>query len=200
MTDALLGTTGWVIREPTLGQTSIGKIAVAPNTTVNSSTLAAGNIGITRGPAGNSTPGKLGQIVKAYHPTYGEGEFTYLKGVAGTAVGSLVVYNNMVPSTTLAPNTANLDEPVAVAMSAAATTANYGWYQIAGVATMLKTAVKVSPSVSVFLSATAGRIMSTVASGKQIVNAISVNTATVASATSTILVLLQRPFAQGQKI
>lgn len=200
MTDALLGTVGWVFREPTLGQTPIAKIAAAPTTTVNSSTLAAGTIGSTRGPAGNSTPGRLGAIAKAYHPTYGEGEFIYLKGVASTAIGSLVTYNSLAPSTALAPNTANLGQPVAVAMSAAATTGVYGWYQITGIATILKTAVKVNPAVSVFLSATVGRIMPTAASGKQIVNAISVNAATVASATSTVLVELQRSFAQGQKI
>ncbi|XUM19755.1 hypothetical protein ACRAVF_19000 [Bradyrhizobium oligotrophicum S58] len=199
MTDALLGTTGWVIREPTLGQPPIAKAIPAPTVTANTSTLAAGTIASTRAPAGGSTPNVLGKIVKAVHPTYGEGEFIYAKGVASTLVGSLVTYNSLAPSTTLAPNTANLDAPVAVAMSVC-TAGNYGWYQIAGLATILKTAVKVSPSVPLFLSATAGRVMSTVASGKQIMNAISNNAATVASATSTIVALIQRPFAQGQKI
>jgi hypothetical protein len=130
----------------------------------------------------------------------GGGEFMYLPGVASTVVGSLVTYNPLKPSTTLAPNTANLAQPVAVAMAAVATSTSYGWYQISGVATIKKTAVKVNPAVQIFLSGTAGRVMPTVASGKQIQSAISVNAATVASATSTIQVLINRPFAQGQKI
>lgn len=141
----------------------------------------------------------LGTIVKAYDATLGEGEFIYLGGVASTKVGSLVIYNNSAGTTTLAPNTANLGEPLAVAMSAC-TASGFGWYQISGVATILKTAVKVNPNVNVFLSATAGRIMPTVASGKELQNAITVNAATVASGTSTVLVQINRVFAQGQKI
>jgi hypothetical protein len=141
----------------------------------------------------------LGSIIRAYDTTLGEGEFIYLNGVASTVVGSLVVYNPLAGSTTLAPSTKNLAEPVAVAMGAC-TAGNFGWYQITGVSVMKKTAVKVNPGVQIFLSATAGRVMSTVASGKEIQNAISVNAATVASATSTIQVLINRPFAQGQTI
>lgn len=141
----------------------------------------------------------LGTIIRAYDATLGEGEFVYLEGVASTLVGSMVVYNIAAGTTTLAPNTAHLDEPVAVAMSAC-TASNFGWYQIGGVASIKKTATKVNPNVNVFLSSTAGRIQATAVSGKEIVNAISVNAATVASATSTVLVQLQRPFAQGQTI
>jgi hypothetical protein len=141
----------------------------------------------------------IGSIRKAADPTLGEGEFIYLPGVASTVVGSLVVYNPLTPSTTLAPSTSNLGQPVAVAMSVC-TAGMFGWYQIAGVAVIKKTAVKVNPNVAIFLSATAGRVMPTVASGKEILNARTVNAATVASATSTIQVLLQRPFAEGQVI
>lgn len=130
----------------------------------------------------------------------GGGEFIYLPGVAGTVVGSLVTYDPLNKKTALAPNTANLGQPLAVAMAAVATTANYGWYQIYGVATIKKTAVKVSPNVAIFLSGTTGRIMSTAASGKEVINARTVNAATVASATSTVQVLINRPFAQGQTI
>lgn len=141
----------------------------------------------------------LGSIIRAYDASLGEGEFIYLEGVASTVLGSLVVYNNSAGTTTLAPNTAHLAEPVAVAMSAC-TAANFGWYQIGGIATLKKTAVKVSPNVPIFLSGTAGRIFPTATSGKQILNAITVNAATVASATSTVLVQINRPFAQGQVI
>lgn len=141
----------------------------------------------------------LGTICRAVDPTYGEGEFIYLKGVASTVVGSLVTYDPVNATTTLSPNTANLAQPVAVAMSANVAS-QYGWYQIGGAAVIKKTAVKVSPNVALFQSATTGRVMSTVASGKEVLNCRSVNAATVASATSTITAVIQRPFMQGQTI
>ena len=138
-----------------------------------------------------------GTIVEAQDPTYGGGEFIYLKGVASTVVGSLVTYDPVNHTTTLSPNTANLAQPVAVAMSANVAS-QWGWYQVQGAAVIKKTAVKVSPNVALFQSATAGRVMSTSASGKQLVNARSVNAATVLSAVSTITAVIDRPFLQGQ--
>ena len=139
---------------------------------------------------------QLGVIVRAESRTYGGGEFIYLKGVASTVVGSVVTYDPVNGTTTLIPNTANLNQPIAVAMSANVAS-QYGWYQISGAAVMKKTAVAVTPSVPVYISATAGRVKSTAASGKQIVGARSVNAATVASGTSTITVLINRSHAQG---
>lgn len=141
----------------------------------------------------------LGTKVKAVDPTYGEGEFIYLAGVASTVVGSLVTYNPVTGATTLAPNTANLAQPVAVAMSANVAS-QYGWYQIAGAAVIKKTAVKVSPNVAVYLSATAGRIRASAASGKQVLGARSANAATITTTTSTVVVTINRPHAQGQVI
>lgn len=140
-----------------------------------------------------------GTIVRGQDATVGGGEFLYMKGVNNTVAGMLVTYNPVAHTTTLSPNTANLNQPVAVALSSVGTGA-WGWYQIDGVATILKTAVKVNPSVAMYQSATIGRIMSTAASGKQLVNARTVNAATVVSATSTIQVLIDRPFLQGQTI
>jgi len=139
-----------------------------------------------------------GTEVRAYDSTgvQGTGEFIYLKGAANTVVGSLVEYDPVNHTTTLTPNTANLAVPVAVAMSANVAS-QWGWYQVGGAAVIKKTAVKVSPSVALYQSATIGRVMSTAASGKQLVNARSVNAATVASATSTITAILDRPFLQG---
>jgi hypothetical protein len=137
----------------------------------------------------------LGTIVRAYDTTLGEGEFIYLAGVSATAVGSLVYYNPLAGTSTLTPNTGSTNYPVAVAMSANLKT-QYGWYQINGVATILKTAVKISPSSKIWQSATTGRVFSTSTAGKQIFDAISVNAATVASGTSTIQVLIQRPFME----
>src|SRR5215207_11732851 len=71
----------------------------------------------------------LGTIRRAIDPTYGPGEFVYLKGVASTAVGSWVLYNEDDGTTSLLA--ANDIGQVAVAMSA--NVANqYGWYQING--------------------------------------------------------------------
>lgn len=142
----------------------------------------------------------FGTIVRGQDAASGKGggEFIYLPGVASTAVGSLVTYDPLGKTTTLAPHTANLGQPLAVAMAAVTTTKNYGWYQIAGVATVKKIAAKINPSVAIFLGTTAGSIQATASAGKEILNARTVNAATVASATSTISVLIQRPFAQGQ--
>lgn len=127
---------------------------------------------------------------------YGVGKFIYLLGVASTVAGSIVSYNATTYQTTLLPNTANLNTPVAVAMSANVGS-QYGWYQISGLAQILKTAVAVNPQVPIYISGTAGKVKSTAASGKQIVNAKSANLATVASGTSGITVLINRPHAQG---
>ena len=144
-------------------------------------------------------PATLGMVCRAFDPTYGEGEFILLLGVASTEVGSLVSYNATTYQTTLAANTANLAGPVAVAMSANGA-GSFGWYQIGGLAVMKKTAVAVNPQVAIYQSATAGRVMPTAASGKQLLGARSANLATVASGVSTVVVSINRPHKQGQTI
>ena len=141
-------------------------------------------------------PATLGQVVRAFDPTYGEGEFILLVGVASTVVGSLVTYNATTYQTTLSANTANQATPVAVAM-AANTAGLFGWYQIGGLAVVKKTAVATNAQVAVYQSATAGRIMATAASGKQVLGARSANLATVASTVSTVIVSINRPHLQG---
>ena len=142
-------------------------------------------------------PNVLGSVIRAFDPTYGEGEFIMLVGVASTVVGSLVTYNTTTYQTSLSPNTANLAQPVAVAMSAN-TAGTFGWYQIEGLAVVKKTAVAVSAGVPVYQSATVGRIMPTAASGKQLLGARTANLATVASTVSTVIVSINRPHLQGQ--
>jgi hypothetical protein len=141
-------------------------------------------------------PNVLGGVIRAFDPTYGEGEFIMLVGVASTVVGSLVTYNTTTYQTALSPNTANLAQPVAVAMSAN-TAGTFGWYQIEGLAVVKKTAVAVNVGVPVYQSATTGRVMPTAASGKQVLGARSANLATVASGVSTIIVSINRPHMQG---
>ncbi len=145
-------------------------------------------------------PLTLGMIVRAVDPVYGEGEFILLAGVASTAVGSIVTYNTTSYTTALAPVGTNKPQPIAVAMSANTSASTWGWYQIGGSAVIKKTAAKVNPNVAIWLTSTAGRVASTAATGKQILGARTINAATVASATSTITVVLDRPHLQGQVI
>lgn len=146
----------------------------------------------------NTTGFPVGTIVRATDPTYGSGEFVYLPGVASNTVGSLVYWNQSANTVTLSPTTGNSARPVAVSMAANTSTTALSWYQIFGAAVIKKTAVKINPDVSVFISATAGRIKAVASAGLQILGARSINAATVASATSTVLVLIERPHLQGQ--
>ena len=142
---------------------------------------------------------QLGTVVRGWDPTYGEGEFIYLLGVASTVTGLWVTYNTTTYQTTLGANTANLSCPVAFAMSANVA-AQYGWYQIAGLVPAKKTAVKADPAVNaqrIYISATTGRVMQTSAAGKCILGAARANLTTVTSTTSTVVLLINRPAAQG---
>lgn len=139
----------------------------------------------------------LGTVVGAVDPTYGAGEFIYLLGVASTEVGSFVKYNATTYQTALITATAVQAVPVAVAMSANVAS-QYGWYQISGNAVVKKTAVAVTPQVTLFISATAGRVKVLASAGLQIVGARSANLTTVASGTSTVVVTINRPHLQSQ--
>lgn len=97
---------------------------------------------------------QLGTRMKAQDPTYGPGEFIYLKGVASTAIGSVVLFNPDDWSTSLA--TANDKGPIAVAMSA--NVANqYGWYQIYGKG-VAKVLASFADNGDCYLTATAGSV------------------------------------------
>jgi hypothetical protein len=144
----------------------------------------------------------LGTIIEASDPTYGGGEFIYLLGVISTVVGSVVTYGGISTSTptwqtTLAPSTANLAKPLAVAMSANVAS-QYGWYQIAGNAVAATNGTLASGPAAVYLAGS-GQLTSTQANGKQVVNAINVS-ATGTPATAQAIVEINRPFAQGQVV
>ncbi len=143
----------------------------------------------------------LGTVVQAKDgSTGGQGacRFIALKCFSGQVVGNVVSYNQLTGVTTAVPNTANLGAPLAVAMVANTSgTSNYAWFQVGGAAIIKKAAVKVSPASKLYLSSTAGRLTSASASGKQVLELISNNAATVLSATSTITALIQWPVAQG---
>lgn len=110
----------------------------------------------------------LGTIVRAVDPTYGTGEFIYLKGLATTAIGTWVTYNNDDFSTTLLA--ANAIGPVGVSMSANVAS-QYGWYQISGKAIGLCLAGYVDNAL-VYATATAGSVDDAVVAGDRVKNAL----------------------------
>ncbi|WP_141339704.1 hypothetical protein [Bradyrhizobium sp. USDA 3458] len=138
---------------------------------------------------------KLGTIVRAVDPTYGAGEFIYLKGVASTVVGSMVDYDPYLATTALSPATGGTG-PVAVAMSA--NVANqYGWYQIGGAAAV-KAPNAMTAGADVFsLAATPGSVDDAAVAGEQILGA-KVSTTTGTPAAGLAIITINRPFHQGQ--
>ena len=110
----------------------------------------------------------LGTRIKANDPTYGEGEFIYLKGAANTAIGSWVTYNLDDNSTTLLA--ANAIGPVGISMSANVAS-QYGWYQIYGKAIGLCLAGYLDNAL-VYATATAGSVDDAVVAGDRVKQAI----------------------------
>lgn len=125
--------------------------------------LGAPKIGAVQ-TAGYVAAWKLGDIVRAVDPTYGVGEFIYLKGLDATVVGSWVTYNLDDFSTTLLA--ANAIGPVAIA-TAATVTGKYGWYQISGKAVGLALTGYLDNAL-VFATATAGSIDDAVVAGDRV--------------------------------
>lgn len=175
----------------TFDEPRIGMLQIANVDTGISYTSPAGVTTIIPTP-----PNVLGSVVRAFDPTYGEGEFILLKGVTSTAVGSLVVYDGTTYATTLAPTTAAQARPVAWAMSANTSSTAFGWYQISGTVVAVKSAVAIAPRVAIGVNST-GKIGNT-GTGKEIEAARSANLATVASATTTVTIVVNRPNLQGR--
>jgi hypothetical protein len=146
--------------------------------------------------AGRSVPWKPGDIVQAVDPVYGSGEFIYLRGVASTVVGSLVMYDAYLGTTTLAPATGG-NGPVAVAMSACNLNSLYGWYQIQGTAAVKAPNAMVAGADVFMLAATPGSVDDAVVAGEQVLNA-KVTTTTGTPSAGLGLITINRPFLQGQ--
>lgn len=105
----------------------------------------------------------LGTRIKAVDSTYGEGEFIYLAGVASTAIGDLVIFDQYAGTTTRA--VAGSRGPAAVATSANVAS-SYGWYQIAGAAVVK--AGTVAANGNVYLTSTAGTVDDATVSGDKV--------------------------------
>lgn len=106
----------------------------------------------------------LGTILLASDPTYGAGEFVYLKGVASTAVGSWVTYN--IDDGTTALLVANAIGPVAIAM-AATVASTWGWYQIEGRA-VGAALTAFADNANVYATATAGSVDDAIVAGDRV--------------------------------
>jgi len=117
----------------------------------------------------------LGTILQATDPTYGPGEFIYLKGVASTAIGSWVTFNYDDWTTALA--VADAIGPVAISMSANTAATSYGWYQISGKASGLALA-SFADNGNVYLTATAGSVDDAVVAGDYVYGAKGASTIT----------------------
>lgn len=138
----------------------------------------------------------LGTIARGVDPTYGEAEFIYLLGVASTAIGSIVTYDASTYQTVLSAVGGNIPRPIAVAMSANVA-AQYGWYQISGVAVCKKTCTISLAAGAAVGVLTTGLIAGT-GSGKEISGAAVAAVASATAGRTTVSVMLNRPRKQGR--
>jgi len=105
----------------------------------------------------------LGTVIDIQDPALGKGRAIYLRGVASTAVGDAVVFDENFQTTRAVAASRG---PVAIALSA--NVANqYGWYQIEGLAVVNGTGTLTADS-RVYLSSTAGALTTTVTASQAI--------------------------------
>lgn len=93
-------------------------------------------------------------------------EYIYLTGVASTAAGDLVTYDELGIT---ARSVASAKGPCAVAL-AATIAATFGWYMVFGSCT-LNTGAAVADNASLWLHATAGTVDDAVVAGDQVIGA-----------------------------
>lgn len=96
-------------------------------------------------------------------------EYIYLKGVASTAAGDWVSFDEAHVTTRL---TANAVGRVAIAMAACTATTDFGWYQIYGKNTVAATDT-VAADAQLYIDGTAGRADDADVAGDAIIGAVS---------------------------
>lgn len=138
----------------------------------------------------------IGTIVTAKDPTYGQGEFIYLLGVASTAVGSVVTYNTSSGTTALAAVGTNKPQPIAIAMSANVAS-QWGWYQISGIAVVKKTCT-VSLAANAAVGVLTTGLIAGTGSGKEVQGALVAVVASATAGRTTVQVVVNRPRMQGR--
>ncbi len=159
---------------------------------------------------------QLGEIVDAYDTSTtaqgatgqgGYGQFIWLAVPTSTTITAGLWYY-WTPSdykVVIVPgsiSTTVSGAPVCVAVNAVTSNASsvqYTWFQVTGRCTSLKTAVQVLPNVSIYVSATNGRIKVLLSTFRAILGARSANAVTVTSTTSTVAVYLSRPVIQASQ-
>ena len=131
----------------------------------------------------------LGTIITASSNTLGGGEFIYLKGIGSTVVGSVVNYD---AAFTTELNTTGLATPSPLAVAMSANVANqYGWYQISGIATVVKSnALSLAIGDTIAVSSGAAIV---VASGLIVNGAIVAAAASAVTASTSVQVMINRP-------
>lgn len=132
----------------------------------------------------------LGTIIRAFDPTLGMAEFIYLKGVANTAIGHIVNYDDDFQTALDTSAVAGPSRPLAVAMGACVDT-YYGWYQISGLA-VAKKANSVSFADGAGLGAGSGLAVA-VATGTVIQGAVVRAVASAKSDVTTVKIAINRP-------
>lgn len=140
----------------------------------------------------------VGTIAQFYDDTQSAGEFIYLPGVAATVAGDAVVYDLLpggVTTTRLVNNVQNnTGRPVAIAMAAIAA-AQFGWYQIGGVAIVNTIAATVAGAA--FANVTTGQLSNTADAGDQIIG-IRISSAVGTPAAGKSYATINRPCMQSQ--
>jgi hypothetical protein len=135
-----------------------------------------------------------GTVVRASDPTYGEGEFIYLKGVASTVLGDVVSYNAYTGVTTRWAGTAGTAAPLAIAMGANILATTFGWYQIAGNAVLTSSGTVAAGDIANYNAA--GSVKTAAVAGKQILNCTAAS-ANGVPATNQAVYTIQRPCTQS---
>lgn len=154
----------------------------------------AGNFVLNQAIADISTTKKhdLSTIVQCKDPTYGAGEFIYLKGAASMAAKNWVTYR--LETGTAVRLVANAIGPTAVAMGAC-TASYYGWFQISGLA-LGSCLTQMASNAKVYITGTAGSVDDTAVSGDKVILARSEALTTPGTLYTTFS--LSRPFTDDQ--
>lgn len=152
----------------------------------------------------------FGQIVSAQNSVTpntggGGGEFIFLRVPTSTTITAGLFYSwgdaahpyDVTALPTSSGTTTTSGAPVAVAVNAVTSSASNiqaTWFQVQGIATVLKDAVKLAPGVPVYFSKTnAGRVRVVGSAFYGIVGARSATASTITTTTSSGLVYLNRP-------
>lgn len=172
----------WTFISNTIGRPPITQVDSATTSTIGGTTVT-------------TYAWTLGDIQKAKDPTYGAGEFIYLRGITSTAVGSWAGYQPGVFTTVLA--VADGKYPLAVAMGACDTSTKSGWYQISGIAVAKGLTSITHTSGNLYLTSTAGSLDDASVIGDAVHNARKTTTVHVVG-TFTDTYAISRPWSANR--